>query len=174
VGLAFTVTLNEKKLGLVPLKVDPMANKPNTSLDYAVRKSFGRSAITNGTVELDARSKIARRFRDICSAIYSDQGGEEHASEMRLQLIRRFSAACCMVEAMEARMAAGEKIRIDEHALLSNTLVKIAARIGIDRRSRNVTPTLRDYLDQVAEDEPTSSINDTGPDEAIEQVEDSS
>jgi hypothetical protein len=139
-----------------------MATHQEVTTDYKIKKAFGRSAITNAVVELDARSKVARRFRDICSAIYADQGGEENCAEVRLQLIRRFSAACCMVEDLEARMANGEKITINDHAALSNTLVKVASRIGIDRRSRNVTPTLRDYLNQVAEDDPPT----------IEQVED--
>jgi hypothetical protein len=120
-----------------------MATNPTTTIDYKIRKKLGRSAITNAVVELDARSKIARRFRDICSAILSDQGGVEICSEARLQLTRRFSAACCLAEEMEAKMAKGEKIRIDEHAQLSSTLVKIAKQIGIGRRSRNVTPRLR-------------------------------
>jgi hypothetical protein len=138
-----------------------MANHTDIPVDSKIRKKFGRSVITNSVVELDARSKVARRFRDICSQIYSDQGGEENCSEARLQLIRRFSAACCMVEEMEARMASGEKIRIDEHSLLTNTLVKVASRIGVDRRLRNITPRLQDYLNQAIEDDPTSLINDT-------------
>lgn len=146
-----------------------MATNPTTTTDYKIRKKLGRSAITNAVVELDARSKIARRFRDICSQIYSDQSGEENCAEVRLQLIRRFSAACCLAEEMEAKMAKGEKIRIDEHAQLSSTLVKIANKIGVDRRSKNITPSLKDYLNQVAEDDSTTIEQDD-----VEQVEDSS
>ena len=117
---------------------------PSIPLDLKIRKSFGRSAITNGVVELDARSKIAKRFKDICSAILQDQGGVENCSEVRLQLVRRFSAAAVMAENLEAKMAKGESIRTDVHSQLTNALVKVASRIGVDRRSRNITPTLRD------------------------------
>jgi hypothetical protein len=36
---------------------------------------------------------------------------------------------------------------ITDHALLSSTLVRLAQRIGIDRRSRNMTPSLSEYLE---------------------------
>jgi hypothetical protein len=124
---------------------------PSIPIDLKIRKSFGRSAITNGVVELDARSKLAKRFKDICSAILADQACEEDCPEIRLQLIRRFSAIAVMAENLEAKMANGETIRTDVHAQLTNALVKVASRIGIDRRSKNITPTLRDYLDDQAE-----------------------
>jgi hypothetical protein len=62
-------------------------------------------------------------------------------------LIRRFAAAACLAEAMEVKIVEGQQINIAEHALLCSTLVRLGQRIGIDRRSRNVTPHLRDYLD---------------------------
>lgn len=131
---------------------------PSIPIDLKIRKTFGRSAITNGVTKLDARSKIAKRFSNICSALLQDQGGVDNCSEARLQLIRRFSAACVMAENMEAKMANGETIRTDVHAQLTSSLVKVANKIGVDRRSRNITPTLRDYLD---DDPPSSSVNDT-------------
>jgi hypothetical protein len=133
-----------------------MASKPNVSLDYKIRKTMGKSAITNGTFVLpglDGRSALARRFRDITDQVIVDQGGAELCSEARTQLIRRFSACCVMAEQMEAELATGKNIRIDLHTQLTNALVKVAARIGIDRRSRNITPRLQDYLaDQTADE----------------------
>ena len=40
--------------------------------------------------------------------------------------------------------------RYAEHALLCSTLTRLAQRIGIDRRAKNVTPALRDYLEERA------------------------
>lgn len=114
------------------------------------KKPTARSRVTNGMELLpgiDGRSAIARRYRDIASAILADQGGAEACSESRQQLVRRFSAAAVLAEQMEARLANGEQISVQEHALLTSSLVRLAGRIGIDRRSRNVTPTLRDYLE---------------------------
>jgi hypothetical protein len=50
------------------------------------------------------------------------------------------------------------------HAQLTNALVKVASRIGVDRRSRNVTPTLKDYLDDQTADDESVTINE----EAVE------
>ncbi len=49
---------------------------------------------------------------------------------------------------MEAKLANGEEINIVEHAQLASTLVRIAQRIGIDRRSKVIGSTLSDYLYQ--------------------------
>jgi hypothetical protein len=101
--------------------------------------------------DVDQRSSIARRYRDIASAITVDQAGADECSESRLQLIRRFAASAVMAEQMEAALVRGEQIDITQHALLCSTLVRIAQRIGIDRRARNITPSLSDYLQQAAE-----------------------
>ena len=113
------------------------------------RKRHGRSRISNHPDLLpgvDGRSYVYRRFRDICSAIASDQGGASNLSEARLQLVRRFSAACVLAEQMEADLANGININVERHALLCSTLTRLAQRIGIDRRAKNITPTLNDYL----------------------------
>jgi hypothetical protein len=61
-------------------------------------------------------------------------------------LIRRFAAAAVLAEQMESRLANGEQIKVEQHALLCSTLARLASRIGIDRRARNITPTLTEYL----------------------------
>jgi hypothetical protein len=114
-------------------------------------KDMNRSHVTNGTRVLpnvDGRSTIARRYRDILTAIITDQGGADRLSEARVQLIRRFAAAAVIAEQMEAKLAQGEEINIVEHAQLASTLVRIAQRIGINRLPKNITPTLSDYLDE--------------------------
>jgi hypothetical protein len=120
------------------------------------RSAAQRSRITNGRdllPDIDGRSSLARRFRDITAALVVDQGGEDRCSESRKQLIRRFAAAAVIAEQMESRLANGEQISITEHAQLASTLVRIAQRIGINRRAKDITPALPDYLD-AAEAEP--------------------
>ena len=108
-----------------------------------------KSRVSNGTEILpgvDGRSLVARRYRDITSAVIADQGGLARMSEARQQLIRRFAAAAVIAEQIEAKLANGEAVNIQEHALLSSTLTRLATRIGIDRRMRNITPSLQEYL----------------------------
>ena len=108
-----------------------------------------KSRLTTAPVLLanvDGRTTVARRYRDIATAIATDQGGADRLSETRLQLIRRFSAAACLAEQLESRLARGEEIDIQEHSLLVSTMVRVAQRIGIDRRAKNITPSLSEYL----------------------------
>ena len=79
-------------------------------------------------------------------------GGVDRCSESRVQLIRRFAAAACLAEQLEAKLANGAEINIAEHALLTSSMVRVAQRIGINRLPKNITPDLRDYLE--AEPEP--------------------
>jgi hypothetical protein len=116
----------------------------------ATRKPTARSAVSNGRdvlPDVDGRSVIARRYRDIASQIMVDQGGADQCSEARSQLVRRFAAAAVLAEQLEAKLARGEAVDVAEHALLCSSLVRLGQRIGIDRRAmRDVTPT----LDQIA------------------------
>jgi hypothetical protein len=116
-----------------------------------------RSRITNGRdllPDIDGRSAYARRFKDVMAALVSDQGGADRLTEARFQLMRRFAAAAVIAEVMESRLARGVQINITEHAQLSSTLVRIAQRIGINRRFKDITPALPDYLDAAEIDYP--------------------
>jgi hypothetical protein len=136
----------------------PVARKARRSAG----KRYARSRVSNGNDVLpntDGRSFVVRRYRDITSAIFIDQGGEDRCSESRKQLIRRFAAAAVIAEQMEARLANGGTINITEHAQLASTLVRIAQRIGINRRAKDITPALPDYLDAAeAEPEPEAVL----------------
>ena len=63
-----------------------------------------------------------------------------------MQLVRRFAAAACLAEQLEARLARGEEINLADHALLRDTDAP-GSRIGIDRVARNIVPDLHDYIE---------------------------
>ena len=114
----------------------------------AGRKDYARDKLTNGTKTFARHGWSAQnrttfsRYR--CSHV--EKGGAELCSESRRQLIRRFSAACVLAEDLEERLARGEEIDVERHALLCSTLTRLAQRIGIDRRAKNITPSLSEYL----------------------------
>ena len=123
-----------------------------------------RSRITNGKdllPNIDGRSGIARRYRDIAKAILVDQGGADRCSESRQQLIRRFAAAAVLAEQMEGRFANGEEIDIQQHATLSSTLVRLATRIGIDRLPRDVGMSIGDLMMQAVSAPPEGAGDGT-------------
>ena len=79
------------------------------------RLAAQRSRVSNGSdvlPDVDGRSAIARRYRDIIAAIMTDQGGADRMSEARQQLVRRFAAASVLAEQLELRIANGET---DQH-----------------------------------------------------------
>lgn len=132
----------------VEVEAQSPAGRP-PSIPWSSNPKKNRSRVTNGKELLpgvDGRSPIAKRFRDIASAILIDQGGVDRCSESRKQLIRRFAAAAVLAEQVEAKLANGEDIDIQQHATLSSTLVRLAQRIGIERVAKDVELNLGDFM----------------------------
>ena len=102
------------------------------------RKPEARSRVTNGTDVLPGWT-VARKslgaISDVCQALIPMRL-VSIAAEAKLHLIRRFAAAAVMAENMEAKLARGEEINIQEHATLSSTLV----RLGQRRPTSSATP----------------------------------
>jgi hypothetical protein len=115
------------------------------------RPSKQKSRVSNNAAllpDIDGRSALARRFKDIASQILVDQGGADRCSESHTQLVRRFAAAACLAEMMESRLINGEQIDIQQHALLCSTLARLGSRIGLGRIAKDITPSLAEYLQQ--------------------------
>lgn len=92
-------------------------------------KRFGRSSVGNTLLPgIDGRKMWARRYRDLVAAITSD------SDQCRLSLIRRFAGATCFAELLEAKLAAGEEVSIQTHAMLSSALVQLSNKIDDDDR----------------------------------------
>ena len=107
------------------------------------------SAVTNHKdllPGLDGRSASARRFRDLVNAFVADMGGLECCSEIRLGLVRRLAATTVQAEMLEARMVNGEAIDISQLCTLASTTVRLSQRLGLERKQRDVTPSLSDLI----------------------------
>jgi hypothetical protein len=103
--------------------------------------------LTNGiTLEVRPASFPARRFRDLVNAFVADMGGLDRCSQIKLGLVRRLAATTVQAEMLEARMVNGEAIDIATLCTLASTTVRISQRLGLERRARNVTPSLGQYL----------------------------
>jgi hypothetical protein len=74
-------------------------------------------------------------------------GGLERCSEIKLGLLRRLAATTVQSEIIEARMINGGDVDISTLCTLASTTVRIAQRLGIERRPRDVTPpNVADYV----------------------------
>ena len=122
---------------------------PAGSRAITPRKPTARSRVSNGRdwlAGVDQRSSIARRYRDLMAEAIADSGGLSECSQARLQLIRRLAALSVQLEQLEAKLAEGAEIDITEYTVLTSTLVRVVSRLGLERCSRDVTPSLADIL----------------------------
>jgi hypothetical protein len=99
-----------------------------------------RSRVSNGAVFLenvDGRSIVARRYRDILGQLISDAGGDP--SEAQGLLMRRAATLGVWCEMKEAGMARGEPLDIAEFTAASNCLRRLLYDLGLQRVPRDVT-----------------------------------
>lgn len=103
----------------------------------------GQNAVALSGV--DGRSLMARRFREIYSGIESDLGGD--LTEAQRHLIARAATLAIWCEAREAELAQGEDFDAGGYATISNALRRLLSDLGLERRVRDITPTLADFIE---------------------------
>ena len=114
-----------------------------------------RSAVANQSrlfVEgLDGRSAHARRYRDLIAEFTRDLGGPDSLSEAQRSIIRRAASLCVWCEAVEVQMANGEDCEIGPYTTACNSLRRLLNDIGLERRSKDITPDLSIYITEQEE-----------------------
>jgi hypothetical protein len=114
-----------------------------------LREPAQRSRVTNGKSVFVTRKLSgpwARRFRDVLAEIINDLGGFDLLSEGQKQLARRATTISIACEQLEGACAQGSDIDLEVYGKLSDRLGRCFGRLGLERRSRDVTPTLSEYL----------------------------
>src|SRR5262245_48085387 len=127
-----------------------------SSAELVGRKMRARSRITNGTALLpsvDGRSVWARLMRDTYSAVLAHCGGADAVSELEKLAARRIGALEAELIHLEDNFArarsedrAPDSASIDLYQRIANTQRRLAESLGWQRRQRDVTPTLSEYL----------------------------
>lgn len=108
-----------------------------------------RSAVTSGRqlfIDGDPRSAWSRRFHDLVVSHMNDLGGADLLSEAQFSLIRRCAALECELERLDARLSAGETVDLDSYGRCAGHLRRIFETLGVERKPRDLTPTLDQYL----------------------------
>lgn len=118
-----------------PNRTPAAASRTNRS-----RVSNGRQLFLDGSV--DQRSVAARRFRDVLSQLVSDLGG--NPSEAQAIICRRAATLVVWSEQAEAELASGKAFDIVNFATATNTLRRLLADLGLERRVLDVTGRLVD------------------------------
>lgn len=137
--------------------------KPAVKGSIRDRKSFElppskvRSAITNGRrlfIDIDGRSAWHRRYRDLLQLHLNDLGGADQTSEFERSIVRRAVTLTTQLECLETKFAAndGEATpqQLEVYQRCANTLRRLLESLGLQRRPRDVTPSLREYLGREA------------------------
>jgi hypothetical protein len=87
--------------------------------------------------DLDNRTTAAKAFDRLYADISSDLGGDLTAVER--SLVEGFVGATVVLQSLNTRLALGQEIDLSEHAAVCSSMVRIAAKIGLSRRSRIVS-----------------------------------
>jgi hypothetical protein len=118
-----------------------------------------RSRVTNGSALLpgvDGRSAWIRRCKDVIAEHVSDAGGESNTSAAERSIIRRASVLTVELEQLEARFAqadAATPADLDLYIRASGNLRRLLEAVGLSRRTKDVTPTVAEYVSGLAADE---------------------
>jgi hypothetical protein len=95
---------------------------------------------------LDRRTNAARTFDRLVAEITSDLGGDNQLSAIQRSLVQAYAGSVVLLANLNARILLGEVVDVAEHAHVVSSMVRLAARLGIRRRPRDVTPTVDEYL----------------------------
>jgi hypothetical protein len=116
-----------------------------------------RSRVTNGrlfaTTVRDGRSGWSRRLGDLLSLHIADCGGEDVVSHAERSIIRRIATITTELEWIEQAFKSSRKgpttEQLDLYLRGSNNLRRLLEAIGLQRRARDVTPTLEDIAEEI-------------------------
>jgi hypothetical protein len=125
---------------------------PSSSTDHpaVIRPSRQKSRVANGNAlvpDTDGRSAWVRRAKEIIAAHLSDLGGEENTSAAERSIVRRAATLTVELERLEAKFAtAGEAsaLDLDLYQRTAGNLRRLLEAVGLQRRARDVGPTLAD------------------------------
>lgn len=134
----------------------------------AIGAKQGRSRVTNGKTLFvggsgDARPAWARRLRDVWSLHLSDLGGPDAVSEAERSLSRRAAILTIELERLEAGFSKTDDPSpesLDLYQRMTNTLRRLLETLGIQRRPKDITPTLHSYLEGAYGSEPRHPQSD--------------
>lgn len=104
--------------------------------------------------DIDRRTASYRRTCDLISGIEGDLGGAQHLTTGERQLAQRAAVTGALIEDIEARWLKDGTIDPALYCTLSNAQRRLFETIGLERRQRDVTPSLSEYLAAKAAEKP--------------------
>jgi hypothetical protein len=96
--------------------------------------------------QLDGRTNAAKVFDRLVADIEVDLGGREQLSTIERALVEAFAGACVTLHHLNTKLALGETIDLGQHAQAVSAMVRVASRLGLQRRAKDIGPSLSDIL----------------------------
>lgn len=96
--------------------------------------------------DLDGRTAAAKRARGLVEAVAADLGGELHLTAAQRELVTRAAVLGAVLQDSEVRMLAGEDVDLSGYLQAINVQRRVLTSLGLERKARDVTPRLSDYI----------------------------
>ncbi len=123
------------------------------------RNKRPRSAITSGRelfIDGNPNSAWSRRYHDLIVGHINDisaGAGANALSDAQLCLVRRAAAIECELERLDSMLSRDEQVDMDAYARVSGHLRRMWETLGLERRQRDVGPSLGEIIRQDQEAE---------------------
>ena len=93
---------------------------------------------------LDKTSGPSRFFHRWSAEIEGDLGGRQNLSRIEGELVRAFAGAATTLQYLNVQVALGDISELDlgSYATLASTLVRLGSRLGLQRRAKDIVPSL--------------------------------
>jgi hypothetical protein len=97
----------------------------------------------------------ARRLRDLTAMLIADQGGDDMISAAKMAIVRRSAIIMVELELRELRFADEEPSyqQLEQYSRISGNLRRMLESIGLERRAKDVTPSLSEYIKEMTDDQ---------------------
>jgi hypothetical protein len=126
--------------------------QPSGKLPRQMRTRQGKARLV--TLDgLDARTAAAKAARHLIETLSSDLGGDDQLSAGQRQLVHRAALCGAIIADFEARWVAGQTIPLNEYLSAVNVQRRVLATLGLERRVKDVGPSLGEILRQGIEEQ---------------------
>ena len=88
-------------------------------------------------------------MRDLISLHVSDLGGPEACSQAELSIVRRAALLTLELEVLEGKFeieGSASLKQLETYQRVAGSLRRLLESVGFQRRSRDITPTLSEYI----------------------------
>jgi hypothetical protein len=89
---------------------------------------------------IDGRTQAAKFWDRMVDEIETDLGGHDRLSTIERTLICAYVSAALTLQNLNTRLLLGEEIDFSQHSQCVSAMTRVASRLGIRRRARDVTP----------------------------------